>query len=178
MKVTQENLSKEFHESGAWSDVPLDELFRTTARENPSRLALVDAPDRSDWTGGAPRQLSYAEADAEIDRLAAFYGTIGLSADHVIGVQAPNTVDTVIAILAALRAGLIVSPLPLHWRQKNVLDALNSIGARVSSPRIAWKHAKSASQHAMLPPICLPFGSSLASAQRARRPDRTWAHAV
>jgi|GEM_PF-303279 len=130
MKVTQESLSKEYHESGAWSDVPLDELFRRTAAEHPSRLAIVDAPDREVWTGGAPRQLTYAEADREIDRLAAFYRTVGLTADHVIGVQAPNTVDTVIAILAALRADLIVSPLPLHWRQKNVVDALNSIGAK------------------------------------------------
>ena len=130
MKATPESLAKEYHESGAWSDVPLDELFRQTAQEHPDRLALVDAPDRSSWTGGAPRQLTYAEADREIDRLAAFYSTVGLSADHVIGVQAPNTVDAVVAILAALRADLIVSPLPLHWRQKNVLEALNSIGAK------------------------------------------------
>jgi len=130
MKATQDSLSKEYHDSGAWSDVPLDELFRKTAAEHPDRLALADAPDRATWTGGTPRQLTYREADREIDRLAAFYNTVGLSADHVIGVQAPNTVDTVIAILAALRADLIISPLPLHWRQKNVLEALNSIGAK------------------------------------------------
>ncbi|GAB2188114.1 AMP-binding protein [Roseibium sp. LAB1] len=130
MKATPESLSKEYHESGAWSDVPLDELFRKTAAEHPDRLALVDAPDRATWTGGSPRSLTYGDADREIDRLAAFYSTVGLSTDHVIGVQAPNTVDTVIALLAALRADLIVSPLPLHWRQKNVLEALNSIGAK------------------------------------------------
>ncbi|WP_269582124.1 AMP-binding protein [Roseibium sp. Sym1] len=130
MKATQENLSKEYHESGAWSDVPLDELFSRTAAEYPGRLALVDAPDRATWTGGTPRKLTYGEADREIDRLAAFYKTVGLAADHVIGLQAPNTVDTVIAVLAALRADLILSPLPLHWRQKNVLEALNSIGAK------------------------------------------------
>ncbi|CTQ62370.1 AMP-binding protein [Roseibium album] len=130
MKATVDSLTKEYHESGVWSDVPLDELFKTTAAQHPDRLALVDAPDRAAWTGGEPRRLTYAEADREIDRLAAFYNTVGLSADHVIGVQAPNTVDTVIAVLAALRADLIVSPLPLHWRQKNVLEALNSIGAK------------------------------------------------
>jgi mycobactin salicyl-AMP ligase len=130
MKATQESLSQEYHESGAWSDVPLDELFRKTAAAHPDRLALADAPDRATWTGGEPRRLTYAEADREIDRLAAFYATVGLTADHVIGVQAPNTVDTVVAVLAALRADLIISPLPLHWRQKNVLEALNSIGAK------------------------------------------------
>lgn len=130
MRATPETLAQEHHESGAWSDIPLDELFRRTAQAHPERLAVADAPDRSTWTGGAPRKLTYEQADREIDRLAAFFRTVGLSADHVIGIQSPNTVDTVIAVLAALRADLILSPLPLHWRQKNVLDALNSIGAK------------------------------------------------
>ncbi|MEO0976932.1 MAG: class I adenylate-forming enzyme family protein [Pseudomonadota bacterium] len=148
MKVTQEHLAKEYHESGVWSDVPLDELFRRTAAEHPDRPALVDAPDRAAWTGGEPRSLTYAEADREIDRLAAFYNTVGLSADHVIGIQAPNTVDTVIAFLAALRADLIVSPLPLHWRQKNVLEALNSIGAKgfIAADRIETRDVGTAAR--------------------------------
>ncbi|MDN3719333.1 AMP-binding protein [Roseibium salinum] len=148
MKVTDESLSKEYHESGAWSDLPLDELFRQTAGKHPSRLALVDAPDREVWTGGAPRQLTYAQADREIDRLAAFYRMVGLTADHVIGVQAPNTVDTVIAVLAALRADLIVSPLPLHWRQKNVLEALNSIGAKgfIAADRVETRNVATAAR--------------------------------
>lgn len=130
MKATPESLAKEYHESGVWSDVPLDEIFKKNALSHPDRIAIVDAADRSKWTGGIPRRLTYEQADREIDQLAAFYTTIGLSSDHVIGVQAPNTVDTVVAVLAALRAGLIISPLPLHWRQKNVLEALNSLGAK------------------------------------------------
>lgn len=116
--------------SAFWGRVTLDEIFRKTAAANPDRLALVDAPDRSSWTGGEARQLTYGQAEREIQKLAAFYAAVGLSTDHVIGIQAPNTVDTVIAFLAALRAGLIVSPLPLHWRQKDVLEALNSLGAK------------------------------------------------
>ena len=130
MKATPENNILEYHESGAWSDVTLDDLFRKTAAAHPDRIAIADAPDRPKWTGGARRKLTYAEADKEIGQLAAFYRMVGLATDHVIGIHAPNTVDTVIAFLAALRAGLIVSPLPLHWRQKNVLEALNSIGAK------------------------------------------------
>ncbi len=148
MKVTNDSLSREYHEGGVWSDVPLDELLRKTAAEFPDRLALVDARDRETWTGGAPRRLTYGEADREIDRLAAFYKTVGLTSDHVIGVQAPNTVDTVIAILAALRADLIVSPLPLHWRQKNILEALNSIGAKgfIAADRIETRDVGSAAR--------------------------------
>ncbi|QDG77658.1 class I adenylate-forming enzyme family protein [Labrenzia sp. PHM005] len=148
MKVTPESLVQEHHESGAWSDVPLDEIFRQTAEMHPDRIALVDAPDRATWTGGAPRKLTYAQADREIDRLAAFYNAVGLATDHVIGVQSPNTVDTVIAILAAFRADLIVSPLPLHWRQKNVVDALNSIGAKglIAADRIETRDVGTAAR--------------------------------
>ncbi|WP_417683855.1 AMP-binding protein [Roseibium sp.] len=130
MKPVSEHLSNEYREEGGWGDVTLDGLFRRTAASHPERIAIADAPDRSEWTGGEPRILTYAEADHEIDRLAAFYHAVGLKPDHVIGIQAPNTVDTVIAFLAALRADLVVSPLPLHWRQKNVLAALNSVGAK------------------------------------------------
>ncbi|MEJ8475937.1 class I adenylate-forming enzyme family protein [Roseibium algae] len=130
MKAISESLLTEHHKDGGWGDLTLYDLFKATAQAHPDRLAIADAPDREEWTGGAPRSVTYAEADREIDKLAAFYNAVGLKADHVIGIQSPNTVDTVIAFLAALRADLVVSPLPLHWRQKNVLAALNSIGAK------------------------------------------------
>jgi len=148
MKVTPEKISDPFHASGAWGDTTLDMLFRQTAQLHPTRMALVDAPDRADWTGGESRSLTYQEAEREIDRLAAFYRAVGLTTDHVIGVQSPNTVDTVIAILAALRAGLIVSTLPLHWRQKNVLEALNSVGAKgfIAADRIETRNVGAAAR--------------------------------
>ncbi|WP_346897246.1 class I adenylate-forming enzyme family protein [uncultured Roseibium sp.] len=148
MKVTPDTLSDPYHATEAWGDTTLDMLFRQTAQLHPTRMALVDAPDRSNWTGGDSRSLTYQEAEREIDRLAAFYRAIGLTTDHVIGVQSPNTVDTVIAILAALRAGLIVSTLPLHWRQKNVLEALNSVGAKgfIAADRIETRNVGAAAR--------------------------------
>jgi mycobactin salicyl-AMP ligase len=47
MKVTPDSLVQEHHESGAWSDLPLDEIFRQTAENHPDRIAIVDAPDRA-----------------------------------------------------------------------------------------------------------------------------------
>jgi len=148
MKTTPETLIAAFHASGAWADKSLDDLFRETAGAHPDRLAIVDAPDRAEWTGGAPRQVTYAEAEHDIRRLAAFFAAIGLGPDHVIGIQAPNTVETVIAVLGALRAGLIVSPLPLHWRQKNVLEALNGIGAKglIAADRIETRQVASSAR--------------------------------
>ena len=117
-------------QSGIWGRVTLDALFRKTAAAHPDRIALADAPDRADTMGGRVRTLTYAQADAEIGRMAGFLSAVGLGQDSVIGLQSPNTVDAVLTFLAILRAGMVVAPLPLYWRQKNVLAALNRAGAR------------------------------------------------
>lgn len=116
--------------TGVWGQITLDLLFRRAAQKHPNRLALADAPDREKWTGGKPRYLTYSEAEKEISRIAGFFAAVGLQPDHVIGMQSPNTVDNVLCILGALRAGLIVSLFPLHWRHNEILSALRSVDAK------------------------------------------------
>ena len=48
----------------------------------------------------------------------------------MIAVQLPNTVEFMLTVLAAHRAGLIVALLPLLWRQAELTVALNRTGAR------------------------------------------------
>ncbi|WP_186395733.1 class I adenylate-forming enzyme family protein [Stappia sp. TSB10GB4] len=117
-------------QSGIWGRVTLDALFRKTATAHSERLALCDADEDAGGFREVPRRLTYGEADAEISRLAAFFAAVGLKHDNVIGLQSAGTVDAVITFLAALRAGLVIAPLPLHWRQKNVLEALTRAGAK------------------------------------------------
>lgn len=130
MILTPEETIDTHTKSGIWGRVTLDALFRRTAANHPDRLALADAPDRADWAGGTPRRLTYAEADNEISRLAGFFAAVGLTTDHVIGLHAPNTTDTAITLLAAMRAGLVAAMLPLHWRRRDVLQALSRAGAK------------------------------------------------
>ena len=118
------------HASGVWGRVALDALFRKTAKKHPDRIALVDEPNRATWTSGAARSLTYQEADQEISRLAGLFKALGLAPDSVIGLQLPNTTDAAVIILAALRAGLIVSPIPLVWRGREIADALSTVGAK------------------------------------------------
>jgi AMP-binding enzyme len=112
------------------SGATLDELFRRAGVRAPQALALSDPPNRADFNGGAPRSLSYAEADRAISALAARLGRLGLKADAVIALQLPNTIEAVIALLGVLRAGMIAAPLPLLWRQQEIVGALRGIGAK------------------------------------------------
>jgi acyl-CoA synthetase (AMP-forming)/AMP-acid ligase II len=108
----------------------LDGLFRRLLARQPGALALVDPPDKPRVSGQPPQRLSFAQADRAIAALAAHFVEAGLPANSVIAVQLPNTIEFVLTVLAAHRAGLVVALLPQLWRQAELTVALNRIGAR------------------------------------------------
>ncbi|MBI3704818.1 MAG: acyl--CoA ligase [Rhizobiales bacterium] len=108
----------------------LDDLFRRAGVRHPEALALIDPPNRASFTDGAPRRLSYAQADRAISGFAAYLRRLGLATDTVVALQLPNTVEGVIALLGTLRARMIAAPLPLLWRKQEMVDALGRIGAK------------------------------------------------
>jgi len=118
--------------------ITLDDLFRCAAVRRPDALALIDPPNRASVTDGLPRRLSYTEVDHVISALAARLRRLGLPTDTVVALQLPNTVESVIALLGVLRAGMIAVPLPLLWRKQEMVEALGRIGAKaiVTSSRI------------------------------------------
>ena len=108
----------------------LDGLFRRLLARQPDALALADPFDKPRVTGQAPQRLTFAQADRAIAALAAHFIEAGLPANSVIAVQLPNTVEFVLTVLAAHRAGLVVALLPQLWRQAELTVALNRTGAR------------------------------------------------
>ena len=108
----------------------LDDLFRRAGVRHPDAPALADPPNRASFTDGAPRALSYAQADHAISAVAERLRGLGLQNDAVVAVQLPNTVESVIACLGILRAGMVAAPLPLLWRRRDLVDALGRVGAK------------------------------------------------
>jgi len=108
----------------------LDDVFRRAATRRPDAIALVDPPNRTDFTDGAPRRLTYAQADRMISAIAGRLRMLGLGTDQIVAMQVANTVDAVVTLLGILRAGLIATPLPLAWRQDECVAALGRIGAQ------------------------------------------------
>ena len=108
----------------------LDGLFRRILARQPDALALLDPLNKQRVTGQAPKRLTFSEADRAISALSAHFIEAGLPANSVIAVQLPNTVEFMLTVLAAHRAGLIVALLPLLWRQAELTVALNRTGAR------------------------------------------------
>jgi hypothetical protein len=116
----------------------LDELFRRAGVRMSDTLALTDPPNRTSFTSGAPRQLTFAQTDRAISALAAKLCRLGLQTDTVVAIQLANTVESIVTLLAVLRAGMIAAPLPLMWRKHDIVAALRNIGAKaiVTSTRI------------------------------------------
>src|SRR5262249_50717374 len=114
----------------AGSAATLDDLFRRAGVRHPDAVALVDPPNRQELADGAPRSLTFAEADRAISALAARLRELGLQTDTPVAMQLPNTAESLITFLAILRAGMIAVPIPLLWREQEIVDALGRVGAK------------------------------------------------
>lgn len=108
----------------------LDQIFRRLVARHPDAIALVDPADKTRITGGHPRRLTYAEADRAVATIAEQLRYGGLSAGAVVALQLANTIEFPLALLAVLRAGMVAAPMPQLWRQADLTDCLNRIGAR------------------------------------------------
>ena len=93
-------------------------------------MALLDPFNSARVTGRPPKRLTFAQADRAVSALAAHFIESGLPANSVIAIQLPNTVEFMLTVLAAHRAGLIVALFPMLWRQAELTVALNRTAAR------------------------------------------------
>jgi acyl-CoA synthetase len=107
---------------GWWSQDTMDPLLRAQVARQPDRVAVVDPANKLALVGTGPRRLTWRELDAEVDSLAAVLLDQGAGPGDVFAVQLPNTVELVVAYLAAWRIGLIVTPFPVQFREHEIVE--------------------------------------------------------
>jgi non-ribosomal peptide synthetase component E (peptide arylation enzyme) len=120
----------DYARTGVWGRVTLDALFKRNLARGPDRLALADTADRPSWTDGAPRRFSYREADAFVSSAAARLVELGLRPGAVVAVQLPNVAEAPLTLLACLRAGLVPAVLPILWRTRETVQALEALAPK------------------------------------------------
>ena len=103
-------------------------LVRVAAQTHGSAPALVEGDRRVTW----------AELSAQVDRTAAGWAGLGMAVGDRVAVQLPNGVDWVLAVVGALRAGLVVVPVNTAYTDPELTHLLTDSGARAlvtASPR-------------------------------------------
>ncbi|HSV53695.1 MAG TPA: class I adenylate-forming enzyme family protein [Burkholderiaceae bacterium] len=128
----------EYSAHGWWGKRTLWDLFAGHVRERPAAEAVVDAPNRAEFAHGGPRRLSWAALAEEVDRFCHVLLQAGVRRDEVLVAQMPNSVEQFVVYLACARFGIIVTPVPIQYREHELghILALTGAAAAVTFSRI------------------------------------------
>ncbi len=110
-----------YRRAGYWTNTTTVDTMLRHAREQPDRLALVDARVR----------LSYAEYAGRSQRLASLFIKLGLTSDDVIALQLPNWTEFAIVVNAAMLAGVPFCQVHSDFRSREIEFVLRYTGAVV-----------------------------------------------
>lgn len=130
MRTTPAEKIREYRSRGWWGDTRIHDMFDAHARAFPDRTALVDAPNRPDLLGTPPLRLRWREAAALADGFAVALEAAGLGRDDLLVTQLPNIAEYPALYIAALRLGIIVSPVPMQFRRHELEQIVRLTGAR------------------------------------------------
>jgi acyl-CoA synthetase (AMP-forming)/AMP-acid ligase II len=120
MILHPEELIREYTEKGFWGNKTLLDHFSEVVKKKGDSEAIVDPPNKADLVSLEPERLTYSRLSRAIDSVAAELQDIGVSKDSIVLVQLPNIWELAMLYFAIARAGGIISPMPMQWRQKEL----------------------------------------------------------
>lgn len=140
MRSSSEQRIRNHRARGWWSDLRITDLFDAALASAPhDQDAVVDPPNRDALIGGAPRRLTFRQVADLADGYALRLRELGLGRDDVLITQLPNVVEYVAVYLAAMRLGIVVSPVPMQYRRHELAEIVALTGARAT---LTVKHLK------------------------------------
>ncbi|MBP2325939.1 acyl-CoA synthetase (AMP-forming)/AMP-acid ligase II [Kibdelosporangium banguiense] len=133
----------EYTSRGWWADETIDSLFTKQVAARPDALAVVDAPNKPTLAGLPAARWTFAELDAEVDRIGAALRRHGVRPGDVVGVQLPNIAELVATFLAIVRIGAVASPLPVQFREHELttLPRIANFSAFVTAATVGDRKA-------------------------------------
>jgi acyl-CoA synthetase (AMP-forming)/AMP-acid ligase II len=115
----------QYTRAGWWGHQTLWDQFVHNRAAHPHTEAVVDACNRSDFAHGAPRRLTWDELGDEIDCFSTVLHAQGLRRDDIVVLHLPNSVEQYLAYMACARLGLIVTPVPVQYREHELSHVLS-----------------------------------------------------
>jgi acyl-CoA synthetase (AMP-forming)/AMP-acid ligase II len=119
-----------------WGSETLWSLFARNLREQPGAEAVADAPNRAAFAHGAPQRWSWAQLGEQVDRFSHLLVEAGVRRDDVVVAMLPNSVEQFVLYLACARLGIVVTPVPVQYREHE-LDHILRITQAVAAVTFA-----------------------------------------
>jgi len=136
----------------------VDEVLKAAVADGAGRPALI-----------VPRQsvrYSFADLDAEVERVAAGLLACGLTPGDRVGIWAPNCAEWVVTMFAAARAGLILVNINPAYRTSELDFALRLVGCRALVFAAVFKGSDYlAMLHELMPELTTATPGNLAAAR-------------
>jgi non-ribosomal peptide synthetase component E (peptide arylation enzyme) len=117
---TDPDRAKQYFECGGWLDMTVGDALRETARKVPDKAAFITDE----------RSVTFGELDVLTDRLAAGLLDYGFSPGDRAIFQLGTNVDTVIAVIACFKAGIIPVCAVPQYREVEIGQLVELSGAR------------------------------------------------
>ncbi len=130
------SLIDSFVSKGQWGDQTLLDVLARHVADVPDRDCVVDTPDRADLIGTPATSVTWQQFGAAVDAIATGLLRDGLQKDEVVVAQLPNVWELMALYFAVARAGGVLSPIAMQWRDselRNVAEvsqATRYIGVR------------------------------------------------
>ncbi len=146
--VSQQKID-EYTSAGWWGTDTLWGLFRKHLREQPGAEAVVDAPNRAEFAHGTPQRWTWEQLGEQVDRFCLLLMESGIRRDQVVVAQMPNCVEQFVVYLSCARLGIVVTPVPVQYRDHelgHILDITQAAAAvtftRIGKPDAAHLAAR------------------------------------
>lgn len=117
--ASTENI-RNWTDKGVWGKKTLIDYFKENVAKTPDSIGLADPPNKEALLGLKPEKLTFREIDRAADAVAEALIVKGIQKDDIIMVQLPNCWELAMLYLAITRAGALISPMPMQWRQSEI----------------------------------------------------------
>ncbi len=117
--ASQESI-REWTNKGVWGKKTLVDYFKEHVAKTPDAVCLADPPNKEALVGLKPEKLTFRELDRAADAAAEAFIAKDIRKDDIVMVQLPNCWELAMLYLAVSRAGALISPMPMQWRQTEI----------------------------------------------------------
>lgn len=110
-----------YHAAGYWRDDTIPALIATSAARFPDKIAVRDA---------SGKELTYQELMAGAAGFAGFLTAKGIGKGDIVTLCMPNWCETVVALIAVMRIGAVVNPVPVTYGRADIVYVIKKCASR------------------------------------------------